>query len=278
MTETTDQQPIVPSLSAAYEGFELRVQTLSGFRVWRNGEEIESTDWKREKSLHLFQFLITMRQQASRLHKEQIIDYLWPEVDTDVGNQNFKVALHALNKVLEPERKPRTDPLFVQRHDLTYSLNMDIIWIDSDTFDQAVIAGNQALSDDDKITAAQYYQLALEIYQGDYLPERRYEDWSSAERERLQILALGMMTILADLLVDDSPLESIRLTQRVLSIDPIWEDAYRTQMRAYLAQGNRPMAIRTYQQCVEALEKELGITPLPETQKLMQQISNIGKE
>ena len=278
MTETTDQQPIVPSLSAAYEGFELRVQTLSRFRVWRNGEEIESTDWKREKSLHLFQFLITMRQQASRLHKEQIIDYLWPEVDTDVGNQNFKVALHALNKVLEPERKPRTDPLFVQRHDLTYSLNMDIIWIDSDTFDQAVIAGNQALSDDDKITAAQYYQLALEIYQGDYLPERRYEDWSSAERERLQILALGMMTILADLLVDDSPLESIRLTQRVLSIDPIWEDAYRTQMRAYLAQGNRPMAIRTYQQCVEALEKELGITPLPETQKLMQQISNIGKE
>ncbi|MCB0211348.1 MAG: bacterial transcriptional activator domain-containing protein [Anaerolineae bacterium] len=278
MTETTDQQPMVPSLSTLSEKFELRVQALSGFRVWRNGEEIESAEWKREKSLHLFQFLITMRQQSTRLHKEQIIDYLWPEVDMEVGNQNFKVALHALNKVLEPERKPRTDPRFVQRHDLTYSLNMDLIWIDSDAFDQAVIFGNQALADNDKLTATQYYQLALELYQGDYLPERRYEDWSSAERERLQILALGMMTILADLLVDDSPLESIRLTQRVLSIDPIWEDAYRTQMRAYLAQGNRPMAMRTYKQCLEALERELGITPLPETQKLMQEITNIGKE
>jgi len=86
------------------------------------------------------------------------------------------------------------------------------------------------------------------------------------------------MTILADLVVDVSPLESIRLTQRVLSIDPIWEDAYRTQMRAYLAQGNRPMAIRTYQQCEEALERELGISPLPETQKLFQQITGIGQK
>lgn len=277
MTEALDRGQSIPTLSTPDPAFELHVQTLSGFRVWRNGVEIESTQWKREKSLHLFQFLLTMRQQTGRMHKEHIIDYLWPEVDMDVGNQNFKVALHALNKVLEPERKPRTDPRFVQRHDLTYSLNMNLIWIDSDSFDKAVIAGNQSLTDEHKSTAIQYYRAALELYQGDYLPERRYEDWSSAERERLQILALGMMTILADLLVDDSPLESIRLTQRVLTIDPIWEDAYRTQMRAYLAQGNRPMAIRTYQHCLDALNKELGISPLPETQKLFQKITEIGK-
>ncbi|MCB9078040.1 MAG: transcriptional regulator [Anaerolineaceae bacterium] len=278
MTETTEQQQTTPILATTDTTYELHVQTLSGFRVWRDGVEIETAEWKREKSLHLFQFLITVRQQTARMHKEQIIDYLWPEVDTELGNQNFKVALHALNKVLEPKRKPRTDPRFVQRHDLTYSLNMDLIWIDSDSFEKSVIAGNQALAENNIQTATQHYQNALILYQGDYLPERRYEDWSSAERERLQILALGMMTILADLVVDVSPLESIRLTQRVLSIDPIWEDAYRTQMRAYLAQGNRPMAIRTYQQCEEALEKELGISPLPETQKLMQQITNIGQK
>ena len=278
MAETTEQQQITPIFATTDTNYELYVQTLSGFRVWRDGVEVESAEWKREKSLHLFQFLVTMRQQTARMHKEQIIDYLWPEVDTDIGNQNFKVALHALNKVLEPKRKPRSDPRFVQRHDLTYSLNMDSIWIDSDSFEKSVIAGNQAIAENNIQAATQYYQNALALYQGDYLPERRYEDWSSAERERLQILALGMMTILADLVVDVSPLESIRLTQRVLSIDPIWEDAYRTQMRAYLAQGNRPMAIRTYQQCEEALERELGISPLPETQKLFQQITGIGQK
>ena len=87
------------------------------------------------------------------------------------------------------------------------------------------------------------YQRALALYQGDYLPARRYEDWSSAERERLHLLALGLMTTLADLLVSRSPLESIRLAQRVLAIDPVWEDAYLVQMQAYLAQGNRKRAI-----------------------------------
>jgi DNA-binding SARP family transcriptional activator len=104
------------------------------------------------------------------------------------------------------------------------------------------------------------------------LPERRYEDWSSTERERLQVLALNLMTTLANLLVERNPLESIYLTQRVLTIDPIWEDAYRTQMQAYLTQGNRPMAVRTYQQCVKILEEELGLEPLPQTQELYTEI------
>ena len=44
------------------------------------------------------------------------------------------------------------------------------------------------------------------------------------------------------------------------NIDPIWEDAYRIQMKAYINQGNRPLAIRTYRQCVKVLEQELGIS------------------
>jgi DNA-binding SARP family transcriptional activator len=70
------------------------------------------------------------------------------------------------------------------------------------------------------------------------------------------------------------PLESIRLTQRVLSIDSVWEDAYRIQMRAFAAQRNRPMALRTYQRCREVLAEEFGVDPLPETSELYDQILN----
>lgn len=277
MTKGSDSQLSAAESDQAEEGVRLRIQTFAGFRVWRDGVEIPADAWKREKALHLFQFLITMRQQSRRMHKEQIIDYLWPETDLDSGNQNFKIALHTLNKVLEPDRKPRVDPVFIQRHDLTYTLNEEVSWIDAAAFEAAVAAGNQAVSED-KDAAAAHYQQALELYKGDYLPERRYEDWSSAERERLQVLALGMMTILADLLLEHSPLESVRLTQRVLSIDPIWEDAYRIQMQAYITQGNRPMAMRVYQQCTEVLNAELGINPLPETQAFFDEILTVGGE
>ena len=76
------------------------------------------------------------------------------------------------------------------------------------------------------------------------------------------------MTSLAHLLLTRVPQESIRLTERVLSVDPIWEDAYRIQMRAYAAQGNRPMALRVYQRCVATLERELAIPPLRQTTEL----------
>ncbi|MBU0490709.1 MAG: bacterial transcriptional activator domain-containing protein [Chloroflexi bacterium] len=247
----------------------LRVQTLGGFCVWRDGVEIAPTAWGREKALHLFQFFVTVRGQY--LHKEQIIDRLWPDLDLERGDRDFKVALNAVSSVLEPARRPRTELRFVQRRELAYGLNTAETWIDADAFEAAVAAGNRALPGD-VAAAIAHYRTAIDLYAGDYLLERRYEDWSSAERERLQVLALGTMTTLADLLVNRSPLESVRLAQRVLATDPAWEAAYRTQMRAYMAQGNRPLALRTYQQCVEALDEEFRVEPLPETHELYEEI------
>jgi DNA-binding SARP family transcriptional activator len=248
---------------------DLKIQTLGAFRIWVGNQEIPASAWSREKALHLFQFLITTRQRF--LHKEQIIDRLWPGQDATAGDRDFKVALHALTKVLEPDRKPRAQSRFIQRFDLTYGLNSQNIWIDANNFEALIASGNSALPAD-PTRAAIHFQQALQLYKGDYLPERRFEDWASTERERLQVLALGLMTTLAELLLPSKPLETIRLAQLVLTIDPVWENAYRLQMEAYMAQGNRPMAIRTYQQCKKTLVEELGIPPLPETDTLYHKI------
>jgi DNA-binding SARP family transcriptional activator len=250
----------------------LRVDTLGGFHLWRDDLEVEAAAWSREKALHLFQFFVTMRHYASPLHKEQIIDRLWPELSLEEGDRDFKVALNTIYKVLEPNRPPRGESRFIQRLGLVYRLQLSQMQVDADHFEALVAQGNHALPHhaDEAIS---YYQQALTWYKGDYLPERRYEDWSSAERERLHLLALGTMTTLANLLVASNPLESIRLTQHVLLVDPVWEEAYRVQIQAYLTQGNRPLAWRVYQQCVTMLQEELGLEPLPETQALYQKIN-----
>jgi len=250
----------------------LHIQTLGGFRVWRNGEEVPTTAWGREKAIHLFQFFITLRRQY--VHKEQIMDRLWPDLDIEKGDRDFKVALNSINKALEPEREPRSDPLFVKRYSLAYGIDFENVWLDAEAMELLIGTGNQAILGPDKNRdfAIACYEAAVKLYHGDYLPERRYEDWTSAERERLQLLALNTMTTLAELLLDRAPLESLRLTQRVLSIDSVWEDAYRVQMRAFTAQRNRPLALRTYQRCVEVLAEEFGVEPLPETQELYAQI------
>ena len=247
------------------------VRTLGGFEVVRENISITSKQWGRDKTIQLFQFLITARQRHG-LHKEQIIDRIWGNIDN--GDQTFKVALHGVNKVLEPDRKKRSESLYIVRQGITYQLDTSDIWIDAEEMENLISFGNNILKDD-PLLAVQAYQKAIDLYKGLYLPNRLYEDWSSAERERLQILALGAYIQLAELLIKTNPLETIRLCQEALLIDPTWEDAYRLQMMAYMEKGNRPMAIKTYKKCVEILDREFALIPLPETTSLYQQIIEI---
>ncbi len=260
----------IANIQARKEQTSLQVQTLGTFQVWRDGELISPKEWGRDKSVQLFQFLVTARHQRA-LHKEQIIDRIWEDIDLKSGEQNFKVAQHGMNKALEPNRKSRSEAKYITRQGVTYQLNLPEIWIDTDALEQYISIGNQFLSDNPTI-AIEAYRAAINLHHGTYLPNRLYEDWSSGERERLQILILGTFINLSELLVDNSPMESVRLCQQALLIENTWEDAYRIQMEAYLKKGNRPMAIKTYRQCETVLDKEFGVKPLPETKALYQRI------
>ncbi len=245
---------------------------MGNFQVWRENSAISSKEWGRDKTIQLFQYLLTARHRRA-LHKEQIADRLWEELDN--VNQTFKVALHGVNKVLEPNRKSRTEPRYVQRQGITYQLDLKDIWIDVAAVEELIKIGNDALTTHQS-EAIIAYQKALDLYQGIYLPNRLYEDWSSAERERIQLLILNTYISLGELLLATNPVESIRLAQQALLLDATWEEAYRLQMDAYLKKGNRPMAIKTFRQCEEVLQKEFGIAPLPETKALIKKIIDLA--
>jgi two-component SAPR family response regulator len=248
----------------------LHVQSMGTFKVWREDVLIHPKEWGRDKTLQLFQFFLSNRHRHG-LHKEQIIDRIWE----DASDQDFKVALHGVNKTLEPERESRTDPSYIIRDGLSYHLNLDKIWLDIEMMEQYIIIANEAFIAN-PLLAKESFREALNLHQGIYLPSRLYEDWSSEERERTQVLILGAYITMAEMTLDENPMESIRLSQNALTIDPCWEDAYRIQMQAYLLKGNRPQAIKTYQTCVDVLDREYGIDPLPETKKLLQQITSIS--
>ncbi len=247
----------------------IHIQTLGRFKLWRENEKVDSKQWGRDKTVQLLQYLISNRQRHA-LHKESIMEHLWEEGD----DRDFKVALHGVNKVLEPNRPSRTEPSFVIRQGVSYQLDLDKIWIDVEALEQYIIVGNEAFGEDMAVSKSAY-KSAIALYQGVYLPNRVFEDWSSEEREKIQILILGAYVILAEILLTENPLESIRLAQCAIAIDKTWEDAYRLQMQAYLIKGNRPQAIKAYQKCADVLDEEYGIDPLPETKKVLQEIESI---
>ena len=244
----------------------IKFQTLGSFNLWRDGVKVGSKEWGRDKTLQLIQYFISYRQRHA-LHKERVMEHLWEEGD----DRDFKVALHGVNKALEPDRPSRTEAIYVQRQGITYQLDLEKVWIDVEAVERYVALGNEVLEEDEKL-ARKAFKAAIELYQGMYLPNRIFEDWSSEEREKIQILILGAYVTLAELIVEENPMESVRLAQHAIAIDATWEDAYRIQMRAYIAKGNRPHAIKTYQKCADVLEEEYGIDPLPETKALLKEI------
>jgi DNA-binding SARP family transcriptional activator len=248
----------------------IKVNTLGSFEVWVDDKKLNAKDWGRDKSIQLFQFFLMARSRKA-LHKDQIVDKLWED---DLDDQGFKVALHGINKALEPNRKSHGDTKYFQRIGHTYRLNYEEIWIDALTFEALIALGNQYLNSQPS-SAITAYREALALHKGTFFPDRIYEDWSCDERERLQLSYLGGVISLAELLLKQNPIESIQLCQQALLIDITWEEAYRLQMEAYFQKGNRPMAIKTYQLCEKALRDELGIKPLPETRRIYQKIMGV---
>jgi DNA-binding SARP family transcriptional activator len=256
-------------LQSFQKNAEIRIETLGNFCVYRNEQKIESKEWGRDKTIQLLQYFISNRQRNA-VHKEKIMDGLWE----DWNDRDFKVAMHGINKGLEPDRPSRTEPNFILRQGVSYQIDLDKVWIDVEALEKYIIVGNEAFTKDNEI-AKTAYKAAIDLYKGSYLPNRIYEDWTSEEREKSQLLILGAYITLAEILINENPLESIRLAQKALAIDSAWEDAYRIQMKAYIVKGNRPQAIKTYMKCEVILEEEYGISPLPKTKKLLQEIEAI---
>jgi LuxR family maltose regulon positive regulatory protein len=240
-----------------HPGYQLRIETLGTFRVWRGRESIPFNGWRREKARQLFQLLVTFRQ--SPLDREQICEYLWPEADPTTAQRNFKITLNALYQVLEPEREPGSESAFVLREGKMYNLRPGAdLWLDADQFLQDIFRA--ASQDLDSL------QQALKLYRGEYLSDTVYETWAAEERERLAALFLETADQLVEMYVERNCFtEVIDLCQRILVQDNCWERAYRHLMLAYGYLGDRGQIGRTYQRCVQTLRKELDVSPAPET-------------
>jgi DNA-binding SARP family transcriptional activator len=245
-----------------HPGYALSVRTLGPFAVWRGDELVSARDWKREKARQIFQLLLTYPRQW--YYREQIVDQLWPHLPPDAAERDFKVALNALHRALEPNRPRGAPPFFVMRRRNVYGLNpLARVRVD--------VADFERLAASDDIASLRQ---GLALYEEDYLPDSMYEDWPAAERQRLKHLYLVTAERLArHLLQAEAWEESIQVCQAILGRDNCWEAAYRLLMRAHAAQENRPQVHNVYAQCIATLREELDVEPSPTTQALFAGLS-----
>ena len=207
------------------------------------------------------------------LHRDQIAEMLWPELEPDGAVRDFKIAFSAMCSVLEPDRKRNAPSAFVVRDGSRYGLREEAdIWLDAAEFERLIDKGDQLYQKDGGQAVAKY-ETAVSLYEGDYLQAYPYETWSHEERERLRARYLHAADRLAQWQANQQNWEAvISLCQTILQQDDCWENAYRLLIQAHIATGNRVQALRTFQRCETALQAGLGVQPAPATVELYETI------
>ena len=242
----------------------VRIWLFGGFRVSVGSRTIRQDEWRLRKAASLVKLLAL--SPGHRLHREQIMDLLWPDSGKKAVSNNLRQALYAARKVLDPATNSHTSYLGLNEEHIVLCPEGQL-WVDIDAFEQAVLTARQARD-------PAVYRSALELYAGDLLPEDRYEAWAEGRREQLHQLSLALLLELAGLYEErEEHALAIEALRKATARAPTLEEAHVALMRLHALLGRPERALAQYERLREALHRSIGTRPAETTRRLRGEIA-----
>lgn len=246
----------------------LQIFTLGKFALAANGCGIAIEKWKRRQAVTLLKILVTHLDRP--VHRERILDCLWPEVDEERGWGRLKVTMYYLRTQLRASGAGEDS---IQTVGNAYLLRRDAVWVDWENFEKLVTEG-RALQAKERIDEAlRCYDEAQFLYRGEYLEQDVFSDCFAEERERLGEVYMEMLTRKAECHAQRSEyVEAVQVCRKALVHDPCRESFHCLLMQYLVQLGRVDWAIAQFRHCRTVLAREFGVEPMPETQRLYQHI------
>jgi predicted ATPase/DNA-binding SARP family transcriptional activator len=224
---------------------------------------VPDSAWRQKRAAAILKLLAL--EPSHRLHREQLLDTLWPELDPEAAANNLRGTLHHARRQLEAAGAPK-DAFLVRDGDLLRLGPEGRVAVDLDAFEAAAKAAWRTPDPD-------LAERAVAAYGGDLLPEDPYEEWAADRREGLRASYLALLARLAQLAERAGERDrAIGALRRLVEVEPAQEEAHAALIRLLAEAGQRAQALAQYERLVAVLERELGAEPDRATRELVRAV------
>jgi predicted ATPase/DNA-binding SARP family transcriptional activator len=247
---------------------QLIIHLLGTPRFERNGVIINLDT---RKASALLSYLAIAKQRQSR---DTLAALLWPEFDQSHARATLRRTLSTLNKALVGSY------LEISREYINLNFNAGIS-IDVDEFHKLLseCQSHGHLPTETCSKCLKPLVAAVELYGGDFLAgfslrdSSNFDEWQFYQADSLRRDFTNALERLVQCYATSGNLESaITYAQKWLALDRLNESAYRLLMQLYAWNGQQSAALHQYRECVQVLDRELGVGPLESTTRLYQAI------
>lgn len=248
-----------------------RVRLFGGLEVSIGDRVVRDKQWRKRKSRLLFAMLVVNR--GKDVPRDQLFDYLWPDMDAERARNNLYVIWSAMKSALLDDAAKNTPFPYAENTGGVCRVVRALVDSDLDEFDASIALAEEAESEDNPLGAIRAYERLAEVYRGELLPGDVYDDWFSGIRDRYRIEFGDAMLKAATILESRGEhAKAQKMARRGLQADSWREDLYQAALRAQISGGQRSAAIETYLACRSRLADDLGLDPSGETLRLYEQV------
>ena len=251
----------------------LIITTFGSFRVIKDGNSISNSSGRSRKMWDLFKYLITMHDR--NMSVADCYEAVWGEDDTSSNPagvlQNLIYRLR--NAIGDSKGSAQSQYIIYAGNCYSWNEQSDY-WLDSQTFEECAIEAERLKASNPQ-KAIELYEAALELYQGDYLPELIYNSWIEISRNKFSRLFNECGKELANLLRQEERYQEVLgLCEKVFSLDSMDDTFHAIYIDTLIDMGRIVQAQSHYRYATSLLYREMGIKP---TAILRQTYSKIKK-
>jgi DNA-binding SARP family transcriptional activator/tetratricopeptide (TPR) repeat protein len=222
---------------------ELRL--LGGFDASVDGVPVLPEQWTRRQAASLVKILALA--PGRKLHREQVIEALWPGASVEAAGPRLHKAAHYARRALGGDGSA-----VLLRNDMVSLLPEADVRIDVNVF-------RANAEDAIKEGTPEAAELVLDEFAGRLLPDDVYESWAEEARDVVRVTRVELLRQAGrwdDLLAEDATDEAAHLAL----------------INAHADRGDVRAALRQFERLDHALLRELGTTPSPEAERLRERL------